>query len=112
MLAGRLDMRLQFQAPYEIDNGAGTLTQGHAPQFEIAASVKYLRGGETVLSSRLEQIAPVIITVRACNDTRQIAGEWRAVDLRTGTVFQIKELPRVSENRGFFEMLAVSGVAG
>lgn len=116
--AGRLNQRLQFQSPFEIDDGAGNTTQGWQPQFETAAGIQFLRGGETVLAARLEQTAPLIITVRVSTNTRQVTGEWRAIDMRSGTIYQVKENPRHpvdrsgKENRGHFEFLAMSGVAG
>jgi head-tail adaptor len=110
MEAGRLDRRLEFQAPFAADNGAGTYTQGYAAQFECAANIIYLRGGETVIASRLEQKSPVVLTIRNAASTRRITGEWRARDVRTDVVYAIKEPPRESEDRAFVEMLATSGV--
>lgn len=116
--AGRLDQRLQFQSPAPLDDGAGNTTDGFQPQFETAAGIRFLRGGETVLAARLEQTAPLLITVRASTNTRQITGDWRAVDMRTRAVYQVKENPRNpvdkngKENRGYFEFLAQAGVAG
>jgi head-tail adaptor len=118
MNAGRLERRLQFQSPKEIDDGAGNYTQGFEPQFECAASVTFMKGGEQVLASRLEQVSPVIIAVRSANATRRITGEWRAEDMRSGAIYMVKETPRHpvrkdgSEDRSMLEFLATSGVAG
>lgn len=116
MDAGRLDRRLQFQSPYEIEDGAGNYSQGWQPEFELAANTRFLRGGEQVLASRLEQKTPLIVTVRACVAARRITGDWRAVDMRNGAIYHIKETPRLPvdksgrEVRAFFEMLAMAGV--
>lgn len=118
MSAGKLERCLQFQRRLEVDDGAGNYVDAYALQFEIAANVRYLRGGETILASRLEQVSPLIVLVRSCADTRQITGDWRAVDARDGTVFQIKERPRHPvdkagyEDRAWLEMLCQEGVAG
>lgn len=112
MEAGRLDKRLQFQRPFEIEDGAGNYTNGWQPEFTQAANIKFLRGGETVLASRLEQTAPLIVTIRASIQAKAIGGDWRAVDTRSGVVYQVKEAPRESDDRGFLEMLCMCGVAG
>jgi head-tail adaptor len=118
MAAGRLSRRLQFSAPKRVKDGKGNTTDGFDPQFECAASVSFLRGGEQVLASRLEQVSPVVVTVRVSNNTRQITGDWRAEDVRTGVIYMVKESPRHpmrkdgGEDRLMFEFLATSGVAG
>lgn len=120
MAAGRLDRRLTFEAPREIEDGAGNFTSGFVAQFTQAANVKFMRGGESVLAARLEAAQPAIVTIRASTQARAIAGDWRAVDARAGmdehgkprVVYQIKELPRESEDDAYLEMLVVRGVAG
>src|SRR5690349_15338232 len=94
MDAGRLDRRLAFESPYQIDNGAGTYTDGFLSQFDIAANVLPLRGGEAVLAARLTGTGPAIATVRTCQNTRRIAPDWRCVDLRSGVIYAVKEPPR------------------
>ncbi len=110
--AGRLQHWLQFEAMTEpVNDGYGnTVTSAWTQQFTVWAGVQYLRGSESVLAARLEGRQPAIVTVRASSNARRITHEWRAVDLRTGAVFQIKEPPR-PDGRGFLEMLAESGVA-
>lgn len=118
MEAGRLNWRLQFQAPDEREDGAGNSTDGYLPQFTMSAHVHFLRGGEGVLASRLEQVTPVVLTVRNSTQTKRITGEWRAIDVRAGNdrfgrprvVYQIKETPRESGDRAWLEMLASTGV--
>lgn len=119
MDAGLLDRRLDFEAPRQIEDGAGNYVDGFVLQFSQAASVKYLRGGESVLASRLNATQPVIVTVRRSVQSAAIAPDWRIVDKRGGVdehglprvVYFIKEWPRESDDRGFLEMLAVRGTS-
>lgn len=111
MEAGRLNRRLQFSERRQVDDGAGNTAAEFVPQFECAAALKRLKSGESVMAARLEAKEQVIVTVRRGMNTRRITHEWRAVDTRSGTVYQIKEEPRESDDRGSFDFLAMSGVA-
>ena len=118
MEAGRLDKQLQFQRPFEISDGAGNYTNGWQPEFTQAANIKFLRGGESVMASRLDAKQPAIVTIRASIQAKAITNDWRAVDPRGGVdefgnprvVYQIKELPRESDDRGFLEVMVMRGV--
>ena len=116
MHAGRLDRRLQFAERREVDDGMGNTVAEYVPQYECAANIKRLRGGESVLAARLEAKQPVVVTVRACTAARAITHDWRATDLRDGTIYAVKENPRYPtdksgrEDRGHLEFLAMSGV--
>ncbi len=118
--AGAYDRLLSFESPKQIDDGAGNFTDGFEPQFSQRANIKPLRGGESVLASRLTGVQPSIATIRSSVQARAIAPEWRAYDARAGKdangnpriLFQIKEYPRVSDNRGSLEFLVMAGVAG
>ncbi|MER9883101.1 head-tail adaptor protein [Mesorhizobium sp. M0118] len=111
MAAGRLDQRLQFSKRVALDDGAGNTEGAFVPQFEMAARRLVLRGGETVMSGRLQNVQKVILTIRNCNQARAITAGWKAQDLRSGVEYAIHEDPQISEDRGFLEFLAESGVA-
>lgn len=110
--AGRLDRRFRFSRRVEVEDGHGNTVAQMQFQFEVAGGRKYLRGGESVMASRLTAKTPAILCIRNCTNARQIEAEWQTVDARTGETFQIKESPRESDNRGYVEMLVMSGVAG
>lgn len=105
--------RLQFEvraAP--VDDGYGNTVAGeYTPQFEIWGWLKYLRGSETVLASRLEGRSPAIIAVRNSTNARRISNEWRVRDVGNGVLYQVKEPPRPTGQRAYLEMIAESGVA-
>lgn len=111
--AGKLKHRLQFAvrtAP--VDDGYGNVVSGEwVGQFEARCALTFLKGSETVIASRLEARSPVIIGMRNSINARRVTHEWRATDMSTGTIYQIKEQPRLSDDRSHFEMLALSGVA-
>lgn len=112
--AGRLWHWLQFETRAEpVDDGYGNTVAGvWIEQFTVHAGVQFLRGTEQVMAARLEGRMPVVLSVRASRNARRITHEWRARDLRTGAIYEIKEPPRPSDDRAFLEMLAESGVGG
>lgn len=78
----------------------------------FAAGIQFNRGGEAVLAARLTARQPAILTVRNTAAARGIKASDRAVDARSGEIFNIREQPRVSrENRGFLEMLVEAGAS-
>ncbi|TIN83103.1 head-tail adaptor protein [Mesorhizobium sp.] len=111
--AGRLDRRLQFQVRVEMDDGHGNTVSDFYPQFTMAASRVFLksRNSETVMAARLTAKALATVTVRNCTAARQITADWRAIDTRDGTVWNIREEPQQSSDRGYLEFLCESGVA-
>lgn len=111
MDAGRLDRRLRFEKRQDVENGAGGYRSDWVQQFECAANRKWLRGGEGVMSARLENRQMVVLTIRACVQARQIDNDWRAVDTRDGRVYNVREVPRETDGRALLEMLAEAGVA-
>lgn len=112
MTAGSLDRRLSFERRTEVKDGYGNVeSEEWTPQFTAAANRKWLRGSEGVLAARLESRQPAILKIRNSGDARSISNDWRAVDTRDGTIYNIRENPKESDNRGYLEMLAESGVA-
>lgn len=108
---GQLDQRVTIQR-----NVASTDWSGHAgppqwmDQFTVWAGIRFLRGSETVLSARLTARQPAVLTVRATAQTKGILASDRAVNARTGEIFNIRELPREArENRGFLQFLVEAG---
>lgn len=113
MAAGRLHHRLQFEVRVLVNDGYGNQVAGDwMAQFDTHCAIRFLKGSETVLASRLEARSPIVITARNCADVRRITHEWRARDLRTSRLYLVKEMPRPTEDRAYFEMLAEAGVAG
>jgi SPP1 family predicted phage head-tail adaptor len=105
-----LQNSIAFDEPSEVSDGQGGTIFGWQERYRCRAHYRYLRGGETVQAARLEGRQPVIITVRASSETRQVRTEWRIRDTRTGTEFNIRGIVP-TEDRRFLEITAESGVA-
>ena len=79
-------------------------------QFTVRAAYRHLRGGEAVIASRLENRHPVIITVRASSQTKQITADWQLVDARDGTAWAVRDVTHETD-RQFISLLCERGVA-
>lgn len=111
--AGSLRDRLQFESQKRVADGAGNFRSDEwEVQFVEKAEVKARVGGEAVIAERLQGRQPIEITVRYAFNTTRIETDWRAVDCRTGTVYQIKSPPVDRERRRqWLTMAAESGIA-
>ncbi|QFT00490.1 Phage head-tail joining protein [Labrenzia sp. THAF191b] len=107
----KLDKRLRFEVRAVADDGHGNEESGDwTAQFTVWVKVRELRGGESVIADRLSGKTPAILTVRDSSETRQIIPEWRAVDVNSGAVWNVREDPREADNAGYLDFLAEKGV--
>ncbi|MEO4000316.1 head-tail adaptor protein [Mesorhizobium sp. CAU 1732] len=111
MGAGSLREKFTILRAALTDDGYGGETETWTDLLTTAAQILYSRGGETVMAARLEAQQPAILTIRTSTVARSILPTDKAVNARTGEVFNIREHPRESrDNRGYLEMLVQSGV--
>jgi head-tail adaptor len=108
--AGDLYYRVHCQKRVESDDGYGNTVAEFATQSTVRAAYRHLRGGETVMASRLENRHPVLITVRSSSPTRQINSDWRLVDARDDTAWAIRDVTAETD-RQFITFLCERGVA-
>jgi head-tail adaptor len=108
--AGELRDRVAFDAETTGDDGYGNTITGFAEQFIVSAKIRYLRGTEPVLADRLQGVQPVVVTVRASDNTRTITPSWRARDVRSATVFNIRAVTP-SDDRHGIDLLCEAGRA-
>lgn len=108
--AGDLYYSVHCQKRTEQDDGYGNTVSGLATQFTVRAAYTHLRGGEAVIASRLENKHPVVITVRASSQTRQINSDWRLVDARDSTVWAVRDVTHETD-RQWISLLCERGVA-
>jgi len=109
--AGDLYYKVHCQKRQVIDDGYGNTVSGpFETQFTVRAAYRHLRGGEAVIASRLENRHPVIITVRASSQTKQITADWQLVDARDGAVWAVRDVTHETD-RQFISLLCERGVA-
>ena len=105
----KVDCQKEDDSVDELGNpvpGAG----GWQTQFSVRAAYRHLRGGESVIAARLQGQHTQVITVRASAQTRQITTDWRLVDARDGTVFNIRDVTAETD-RQWISLLCERGVA-
>lgn len=119
--AGRLSRTVAFDRPIESPDGVGGREDGWLEEFRCSAGFTRLRGGESVMASRLEGKQPTIIRVHRSRRTDDITTDWWARVIRTGTAFDddgtwsgevFNVRSRVeTEDRQFIDLMCESGVA-
>lgn len=112
--AGHLNRRIRFDRRSDVPSGdgLGNFDGAWQAQFTVAAEVKALRGGESVLGARLTGTQPVVIIVRLSPQTLTIRSDWRAVDTVSGTEYAITAPPAdTAGRRKYLDIMATSGVA-
>lgn len=90
MRAGEFPERIRFEQRAEDANGDRLGAWEQDPALETAAGYTWLRGGETVMQSRLSGVQPVVIRVRTSAVLRAVTTDFRVVDLNTDQTFNIR----------------------
>lgn len=107
MKTGELTKRAKFLRPEKRRDEDGNPVEDYLLAFEVWAHLRPLRGGESVMASRMQSRSPAIITLRRSRQTRSITSEWQVeIDRR---LYEIKEDPRETQDRAFLEMLMEAG---
>jgi head-tail adaptor len=108
--AGQLDQLVAFDKRAMVDDGYGNIVAGDwEEQFRHPAEFFHAHASETVMAARLESHAVVIMRVRTCADTKQIAVDWQARDVRRGIAYNIRDVQQ-DKSRAIFDLLAESNV--
>lgn len=108
--AGSLNERVTFMRFVSTTDQYGGQTGTWQDQFTAAASITWSRGGETVIAGRLQGKQPAVLRIRTSAAARDIKPTDKAVNARTGEVFNIRELPREArDSRGYLECLVEVG---
>ncbi|KAB2680328.1 head-tail adaptor protein [Brucella pseudintermedia] len=109
--AGTLYYKVECQSREKIDDGMGNEISGPwTTIFSTRAAYRHLRGGETVIASRLQNKHPMIVTVRRSSQTLLINNEWRLVDGRNGQIFNVRDVTEELD-RQYISFLVERGVA-
>lgn len=108
--AGQLRERFRFEAKTADENG-DRVGPDWEPLFFARAQVQYKPGNEVLLAQRLEGEQPVSIVIASSRASRALTTDCRAVDHRTGQVWNIKSV-MLDERRRWITILAVSRGGG
>lgn len=109
-LRERIALEKRQTANPDAPNDYGNTVSSFVAQGEVHAEFRHLRGGEAVMAGRLQGRHPVVMRVRASALTRSLAADWRVTDVRTGTVYAIRDVT-VYPGGQVVDILAESGVA-
>lgn len=101
---GKMRGKVRFDRLEETRNEYNEVVGAWVPFATVAARVRYLQGGETVMAQRLTGIQPVVVTVRSTATTRDIKSSDRAIDARTGEALNIESVAP-DEIGAFIEIL-------
>lgn len=108
--AGELRHRLAFDKRSEGGDGYGNTVTTWEEQFKTWAAMRSRGGSEAVIAGRLEGRNMVSVYVRSSRAARAIDTDWRARDLRTGTVYAVVHADTFT-NEAFVYLDLQSGVA-
>lgn len=108
--AGMLKERFAFDRRQSVQDGYGNEQGAWAEQYNCRARRQPLNGGEGVMAGRLQGRQTVLLYIRYSTAAKAISTEFRARDMLTGEVFNIREA-KATEDRRFVELLCEKGVA-
>lgn len=97
MRAGKLIESVAFDEPGATPDAFGGVLETWAERFRRRAQLVYQSGNEAVQAARLAGRSIYKMRVRACGQTRMITTDWRARDVRRGTVWNIREVDSVTD---------------
>lgn len=108
--SGQLHYQVALLKRKDVDDGMGNTVSDFVEQFQTRAEFIHLRGGESVLASRLQGKHTQVVRVRNSSNTRLISTDWMLRDVRTGKSFNIRDIEH-EVNRQFIALTCESGVA-
>lgn len=109
--AGALNHRVTFSKRVEQIDDYGNAESPWVDQFTEPCRLIVRSGSEAVQASRLTGVQPYSLVVRGSSRTQAITPAWRAVNARTGTVYNIATVANPDERGAYLELLVTSGVA-
>lgn len=121
--SGQLFSKVAFDQRIEESDGHGNDRGDFVERFTRRAGFTFLRGGETVIASRLEGRQPIVVRVRRDSDTLKITPDWRMRDTRNGAwdgeddqrywkgpTYAVRSIAP-AEDRQFLDIMVEGGVA-
>lgn len=107
--ANALRDRVRLEQREELDDGYGNVYGAWVAKFERDACILLSKGGETVIASRLQSIQPALIIVRFDAVTSTITADWRLIEIRSGTMYNIRTSADMERRGRWWTMLCDAG---
>lgn len=107
---GELRRRIAFHVRQAIPDNRGNYEGAWEEKFRAYAKVTPLKGGEEVLGARLSGVQPVIIRVRYSSSTKFVQPHWKAIDTRSGAVYNVTSVANLDEKNIYLDFMATTGV--
>lgn len=99
----------EMRAP-EQDGYGNTIAGDWSEQYRSRVEFIHLRGGsEAVMQGRLEAHPSIIMRVRRCAETLAIREDWRARDIRRGTIYNVRSVTN-DNSRAVLDLLCEANV--
>lgn len=108
---GDLYSKVAFERQSSGSDGAGGTTSVWQEQFAVRASFFNAGGSEAVMAARLEGRTLARLRIRASSQTNLITTDWRMRDVRTGDIWNIREVDLITEARAWILLRCEKGVA-
>lgn len=110
--AGDLRRRLTFASRgTSAANADGVVETPFVDHFTVSAAVRPKFGGEEIIAARMAGRNIATITVRMNVTTLAITTDWKATDVASGEIWNVRSPPIDPDQDGhFLEMLAEKGV--
>jgi hypothetical protein len=114
--------RVAFDEPATVQDGYGNSQGDFVERFQCRAGFTPIRGGESVIASRLEGRQPIVVRIRASTKSRMITPDWQMRDARkgewsgdgaqfwTGPVYAIRSIIE-TKDRMYLDLMVEGGVA-
>lgn len=109
--ARQLRDRVAFEARDRVVDNLGNEEGEFSERFTCAAEIRAKFGGEAVTAARLGGEQPAVVTIRMTEATSEINPAWRARDIRTGVIYNIRSIADPDGAGCWLELLCQSGVA-
>jgi SPP1 family predicted phage head-tail adaptor len=99
MQASKYRHRVAFEQRAVTSDGHGNIEGDFAPEFQVSARIRPRLGGESVIAARLQGTSVVNVFVRYSQQTAQVTTEWRARNVKTGEIYNIKSIIEDDEGK-------------
>lgn len=110
---GQLVESIAFDERLAVDDGFGnTITGDWTERYKCRASfINIKSGSEAVMQARLEGHPTVIMRVRRSAEAELIDTDWRARDLRSGAIYNVRSMTN-DNSRAVIDILCEANVGG